>query len=91
MLNKTAVCSGYANTFDYFMYVLGIQSEVITGNVIHSSGSEGRHGWNRVLLDDTWLYVDCTWDDPVSDRDILQYEYFLCTEGEIGADHFPDE
>ena len=91
MLNKTAVCSGYANTFDYFMYVLGIQSEVITGNAINSRGSEGRHGWNRVLMDDTWLYVDCTWDDPVSDRDILRYKYFLCTEGEIGADHFPDE
>jgi len=77
MLNKTAVCSGYANTFDYFMYVLGIQSEVITGNALNSRGSEGRHGWNRVLIDDTWLYVDCTWDDPVSDRDILRDDYHL--------------
>ena len=42
-----------------------------------------------MLLDDTWLYVDCTWDDPVNDagKDVLRYNYFLCTESEIAQDH----
>ena len=86
MLKGKAVCQGYAETFDYFMYVLGIEHEMVDGRV---EGRDSGHAWNRVLLDDTWLYVDCTWDDPVNDagKDVLRYNYFLCTESEIAGDH----
>ena len=91
MLNGTGVCNGYAETFDYFMYVLGIQSEMVIGNTVGGLG-DGGHAWNRVLLDDTWLYVDCTWDDPVPDGgpNSFRYKYFLCTEKEISEDHFAE-
>ena len=86
MLKGKAVCQGYAETFDYFMYVLGIEHEMVDGRV---EGRDSGHAWNRVLLDDTWLYVDCTWDDPVNDagKDVLRYNYFLCTESEMAQDH----
>ena len=86
MLKGKAVCQGYAETFDYFMYVLGIEHEMVDGRV---EGRDSGHAWNRVLLDDTWLYVDCTWDDPVNDagKDVLRYNYFLCTESEMAGDH----
>lgn len=86
MLKGKAVCQGYAETFDYFMYVLGIEHEMVDGRV---EGRDSGHAWNRVLLDDTWLYVDCTWDDPVNDagKDVIRYNYFLCTESEIAGDH----
>lgn len=57
MLNSKAVCSGYAVTFDYFMYVLGIEHEHVSGNATNSSGLTGGHAWNRVLLDNQWYYV----------------------------------
>ena len=37
MLNGKAVYSGYAVTFDYFMYVLGIEHEHVSGHVTNSS------------------------------------------------------
>ena len=41
-----------------------------------------RHAWNRVLL-------DCTWDDLShhAGKDVIRYNYFLCTESEIAGDH----
>ena len=53
MLKGVAVCSGYARTFDYFMYVLGIEHEHVTGLVDSPKGGRGGHAWNRVLLDNT--------------------------------------
>lgn len=88
MLRGTAVCSGYARTFEYFMYVFGIEQDYISGVAVNSAGETGRHAWNRVLIDGNWLYIDCTWDDPVSsERNILRYNYFLISEEEMSRDH----
>ena len=57
MLKGVAVCSGYARTFDYFMFVLGIEHEHVTGTVHFSDGRTGGHAWNRVLLDNNWYYI----------------------------------
>ena len=85
MYNRTAVCAGYAKTFEYFMTVLGIPCETIESS---------DHAWNRVAVNGVWLYVDVTWDDPVYRvngvrRDKLRYDYFLITEAQMNRDHFP--
>ena len=82
MLEHKAVCEGYAETFDFFMYILGIEHELVIGKA-------GRlHAWNRVLLDGNWLYVDCTWDDPIGGpKDTIRRKYFLCTRKEMDKDH----
>ena len=85
MYNRTAVCAGYAKTFEYFMTVLGIPCETITG---------GEHAWNRVAVNGVWLYIDVTWDDPVYTvngvrRDKLAHTYFLITEAQMNRDHYP--
>ena len=79
-----AVCSGYAKTFDAFMDLLGIPCDYVTG---YAHG--GRHAWNRVFIDGQYLYVDTTWDDPVSwdGRDILCYDYFLIPYSQMSLDH----
>ena len=83
ILYHKANCAGYADTFDFFMYLLGIEHEYVLG------GTRGKpHAWNRVLLDGTWLYVDCTWDDPIGGpKDTIQRKYFLCTRKEMDKDH----
>lgn len=93
MLNGKAVCSGYATTFDYFMYVLGIEHEQVSGEATNSKGIPGDHSWNRVLLGNQWYYVDCTWDDPVSSdgKDVLRYTYFLISNEQISKDHVAEE
>ena len=88
MLRGVGVCSGYAKTFDYFMHVLGIGHEYVTGVASDGAGSGG-HAWNRVMIDGNWLYVDCTWDDPVciGGGNMLCYDYFLISYEEISRDH----
>ena len=93
MLNGKAVCSGYAVTFDYFMYVLGIEHEHVSGYATNSSGLTGGHAWDQGLLDNQWYYVDCTWDDTIrSDgKNELQFTYFLITEEQMAKDHVAEE
>ena len=93
MLNGLAVCNGYVEAFDYFMTVLGIPHEVLLGKSIGRDGTVGNHAWNRVWIDGGWLYVDCTWDDPVTDNgeDRLSYKYFLITEEEISGNHIQEQ
>jgi hypothetical protein len=65
ILNGKAVYSGYAVAFDYFMYVLGIEHEHVSGYVTNSSGMTGGHAWNQGLIDNQWYDVDCIWGDPI--------------------------
>ena len=89
MLKGVAVCSGYARTFDYFMYVLGIEHEHVTGRVDSPKGGRGGHAWNRVLLDNSWYYIDCTWDDEplFGGGERLRYKYYLISYEEMAKDH----
>lgn len=53
LMNKTADCDGYAAIFHVFATFCGIKTEAVSG-----TWRGGAHGWNRVFLDNTWLYVD---------------------------------
>lgn len=73
LLDKIAVCDGYASAFQYYMSRLSIPCNIITGT---SNG--GDHAWNQVCLDGKWYLVDVTWDDPVWDfYGNVQKNYFL--------------
>ena len=43
------------------------------------------HIWNLVYLNNNWLHLDLTWDDPVSNdgKDYLFHTYFLKTTEEV--------
>lgn len=56
LVEGTAVCMGYANTFQLFMDLLDIPCITVTGV---------GHAWNLVQLDGDWYAVDVTWDDPL--------------------------
>lgn len=70
------VCGGYTDTMMLFLEKFGIKSIRI---------SSENHIWNYVYLDDEWLHLDLTWDDPISsdDNDILDDTYFLITNNEL--------
>ena len=58
LVNKTAVCQGYAYAMKHILRKMNIPCEVVTG---------GDHAWNIVNIDGENYYVDATWDDPVPD------------------------
>ena len=64
VLDGSAVCAGYASSFYLLAKAAGLNCECITGDSLPKTNDFG-HEWNRVEVDGTWYYVDCTWDDPI--------------------------
>lgn len=69
LVEKSAVCEGYARAFQLIMYRLGINCTVILG-----TADKTTHMWNAVRLDDGWYYTDVTWDD--NPKSGLEYTHF---------------
>lgn len=73
LVNKEAVCQGYAETFKMFCNYYNIPCVCVTGVGVTSSG-KGAHMWNAVQMDDgKWYLLDITWDDQY----IKFYDFFL--------------
>lgn len=60
MVERKAVCEGYAEAYDYLLSQVGIESTYC------SSAALG-HAWNIVEIDGKRYHVDVTWDDPIAD------------------------
>ena len=90
------VCAGYTKAFGLLMNSVGIDALGVTS--FRSTGLDGSgegHAWNAVCLNDSWYYVDCTWDDLDGDglaRPELQYAWFGVSEatltGEMDKNQF---
>ncbi|MDO4965094.1 MAG: transglutaminase domain-containing protein [Lachnospiraceae bacterium] len=75
-------CQGYANAYKNLMNAAGVPTDFIGGY-----GNGGRHGWNRVLINGTYYYVDVTWNDSTGNYS----RYLLISEAEMNRDHQPRE
>lgn len=53
-LTDSTVCAGYSQAMQLLCNAVGIDCGVVTSL---------DHEWNIVRLNNTWYYVDCTWDD----------------------------
>ncbi len=82
LVDKKALCEGYAKAFSYLCNLAGIENMIVTGN------TNTAHMWNMVKLDGNWYHVDVTWDHPdkmLSDKypGMVLYQYFLVSDAEI--------
>ena len=70
LINHKAICGGYTDTMAIYLDKLNIPNLRISTN---------EHVWNLVYLNDKWLNLDVTWDDPVTSNgtDMLMYDYYL--------------
>ena len=75
LVNKKAVCSGYAKAFDLLAKKCGLTTNIITGDA-YSGTIYGPHAWNQIFLDGEWYNVDVTFEDPISNVK-LGYENLL--------------
>ncbi|WP_160689149.1 transglutaminase domain-containing protein [Clostridium sp. C2-6-12] len=82
LVKHTGVCQGYSLLAQKMFTIAGIKSLVVEGT---SKGQS--HAWNLVYINGKWRHVDTTWDDPVSNIDILRYDYYNLTDKEIREDH----
>lgn len=95
LINKEAVCEGYAKTFKYILDRLNIPCIIACGIGQNSKGQTESHAWNYVKLNDVWYAVDATWDDPViigngSVTNEMRYHYFLKGSNTFFKDHTED-
>lgn len=95
MVNKKAVCEGYAKTFKYVLDELNIPCFIVCGTATNSSGEVESHAWNYVEIDNALYAVDVTWDDPIIigegrvSQDV-NYKYFLRGANKFFEDHVED-
>ena len=95
LINKQAVCEGYAKTVKYMLDEMNIPCYIACGTGKNSSGETESHAWNYVRLNNNWYAVDTTWDDPIiigSGRisESTKYKYFLKGSDSFFKDHFED-
>lgn len=95
LINKKAVCEGYARTFKYFMDNMGIPCIIACGIGQNSAGASESHAWNYVEIDGKWYAMDVTWDDPIitgmtKAPNYVRYDYFLKGSNQFFKDHFED-
>ena len=90
LVNRRAVCSGYAAAYQLLLARLGIPCRRVQGTETQTGEA---HEWNIVCLAGDWVHVDVTWDDPVFTGDMngadgwRSYDYFCVTTDEIARTH----
>lgn len=93
LVNKLAVCQGYAEAFSLLCHKAGIQTEMVYG-IADNGQSRESHAWNIVRVDGVWYQIDTTWDDPITQNTAgganLRYSYFLIPDSVMNQDHFAD-
>ena len=79
LIDKTAVCQGYASLLYRMVLDAGVDARVISGD------AGGPHAWNIVRLKDKYYNLDSTWDAGRGN-----YSYFLKSMKAF-SDHERDE
>ena len=92
MVDHTAVCEGYAYSFDYLCSELGVDTVCICGTVEDDGEDDILHLWNAVMRDNEWYQADVTWDDPDEDEEVKDvYIYLNVTDRVMAQDHTLDQ
>lgn len=90
LVEKEAVCAGYASAYQYLMQQAGIPAWKVTGSSINpATGSPEGHAWTLTCLDGAWYHTDLTWDDQ-GNLGNLYHAYLNVTTQQILQDHALD-
>ncbi len=89
LVNGYAACEGYSKGAKLLLDMAGIKNALVSGDATNSDGKTVKHMWNAVCLNGKWYYLDCTWDDPVTEKNdnIPNYSYFNVTTDMISTSH----
>ena len=83
LINKKAVCEGYATAYQACMEALNIPCKYVIGRA-NGIG----HAWNIIKVSGKWYHVDVTFDDPVPDqKGRVTWKYFCISDRIMEKDH----
>ena len=85
VVNGYATCNGYADLMAIILSKLNYENYKIATTSDEISYESNGHIWNAVKINNKWLHLDLTWDDPVSSDglDYLYHKYFLVSTEEM--------
>ena len=89
LVNKTAVCQGYASLFYLMASIEGVSSRIIGGIGKTSADESEPHAWNIARIGSLYYNLDSTWD-AVMFQAQQPYEYFLKSDSDFEVDHVRD-
>ncbi|MDA1807029.1 S-layer homology domain-containing protein [Bacillus cereus group sp. BY32LC] len=83
LVNRSAVCQGYALLTYQLLKEAGIENHFVTG-----TGDGQPHAWNLVKIENKWYHLDTTFDDPVPDEQgRVTYSYLNLSDEQIARNH----
>jgi len=102
---KSAVCAGYAKLMSAIGSAAGVEILYVTGwirdharrvsegtdETVRSALEGYSHAWNAVLIDDEWLLIDTTWDDPTGAKEPVRSTYLFTPPELFAYDHLPED
>ena len=76
LIENYAICGGYTDAMMLFLEKFNVPNIKI---------STENHIWNYLKIDNEWLHLDLTWDDPVTNdgKEILDDSYFLINDSKL--------
>ncbi|MBQ8684239.1 MAG: hypothetical protein IJ518_06975 [Clostridia bacterium] len=81
LVEKQAVCEGYARAMQLLLDMVHIPSTLVTGR---SRENDQEHMWNLVTINGQNYHLDVTWDDS---EDRLRHSYFNLTTALLERTH----
>lgn len=82
LIDHKAVCSGYGRAYQMLCEAAGIHG------MAYVSSEEMNHGWNAIRRNGVTYFIDCTFDDPVSDYgEYVLEQYFMLTSEQLSQTH----
>ncbi len=70
LIDGISLCSGYSDAMKIYLDKLHVSNYKV---------ANAKHIWNLVNVDNKWLHIDLTWDDPVTNtgQNLLLHKFFL--------------
>lgn len=84
LIEGYAVCGGYADAEALFLNRLNVSNFKVASET---------HVWNAIYLNNKWLHLDLTWDDPISlnsNSDTLLHKFYLIDTKTLEDYHISD-
>ena len=92
LVEHEAVCDGYSRAMALLLKLEGVDVKLVSGKAVDGTNTagisdDGSHMWNQVYIMGSWYNLDVTWDDPISDEDILSHTYLNVNDDIFERNH----
>ncbi len=90
LIDRVAVCDGYASAFRLLCQIEGIHAEEVTGLCLQQGNLSG-HAWSKVWIGGAVYGVDSTWARPLGSDFVTMKYLFMDEAALLATQHYENE